>query len=244
MPELSADTVAYWVSRDIANVNFRPLVDVTTDVLASHLTAKSPEQRAELAESVIPRLMPALERIRGELLDDGVEPNFELSNDEKTYYIRAIESSASEVLDRLLLLSPGGFEHFCARVLESMGGKCTVTGKSGDGGIDFVGRDLALCVPAPVGARITVIGQAKRYARNNIISEAELRSFVGSVMRKTHDPDDPICFRRSILAPVAFAFWTTSDFQPSARKFARGLGLWYLNGTALAQLSLRLGLGI
>lgn len=38
----------------------------------------------------------------------------------------------------------------------------------------------------------------------------------------------------------AFAFWTTSDFQPSAKKYARGVGLWYLNGLGIAQLAIRL----
>jgi hypothetical protein len=45
-----------------------------------------------------------------------------------------------------------------------------------------------------------------------------------------------------LLTPVLLAFWTTGDFSPSAKKYARDLGLWYLNGIGLAQLATRLGL--
>lgn len=240
MAEVSPDTIALWISRDVANENFRPLLDVSVEVLSSHLRQKSLEECAELAEMGIPRVVPALERIQGDSREDGAEPSFELSLDENTYYIKASPSEASRYVDRLLGLTPGDFERFCSRVLLAMGARSKVTGQPGDGGIDFVAWDLPLCSPAPKGARIMVIGQAKRQARDNPITEHSLRAYVGSSLHKTSDPDDAHCFRRNILAPVAFAFWTTSDFQPSARKFARALGLWYLNGTALAQLAIRL----
>ena len=240
MADPTPDTVAYWVSRDITNESFRTLLDITTEVLVSRLVGKSAEECADLAEKVMPKLVSALENIRVESLEDGVEPNFELSIEQNALYIRAVSSEASRFLDCLLELTPQEFEHFCGRILRAMGGKPTVTGKPGDGGIDFIAKDLPLCSPAPKGARITIVGQAKKYGRDHLVVEQEIRSFVGSTVRKTSDPEDPHCFRRNILAPVSFAFWTTSDFQPSARKFARGLGLWYLNGIALSQLSIRL----
>ncbi|MGO9519616.1 MAG: restriction endonuclease [Candidatus Korobacteraceae bacterium] len=242
MAEISPDTLAIWLSRDINNENFRALSEVCTDTLVSRLPTKSPEECADLAESLLPRVAFSLERIRSELLEDGVEPNFELSTDERTFYIKAVTSQAAQLLERLYALTPTEFERFCGRILETMGARVAVIGKSGDGGIDFVARDLPICSPAPIGARITVVGQAKKYAVDSFIKEHDLRAFIGSTIRKTSDPDDPHCFRRNILAPVMFAFWTTADFQPSARKFARGLGLWYLSGTALAQLALRLKL--
>ena len=241
MAEISPDTIAGWISRDLIDEAYRPLLDVSSDVLRGRLAGKSPEECADLAEATLSHVVSALERLHAESLEDGVEPKFELSSDEETYYVKAVASEATRFLDSLLVLEPAEFERFCGRVLEGLGGKAKVTGKPGDGGIDFVARDLATCLPAPPGAKMTVIGQAKRYSRENLISENDLRTFVGASVRRTSDPDDGDCFRRSILAPVAFAFWTTSDFQPSAKKFARALGLWYLNGIALAQLALRLG---
>jgi len=41
---------------------------------------------------------------------------------------------------------------------------------------------------------------------------------------------------------VLLAFWTTGDFSISAKKYARDIGLWYLNGIGLAQLATRLDL--
>jgi restriction endonuclease Mrr len=240
MADLTADTVAHWVSRDITNESFRTLLDITTEVLVSHLIGKSAEECADLAEKVMPKMVSALENIRAESLEDGVEPNFELSIEQNALYIKAVSSEALLFLARLNALTWQEFEQFCGRILGAMGGKPTVTGKPGDGGIDFIARDLPLCNPAPKGGRITIVGQAKKYGRDNLVIEQEIRSFVGGAVRRTSDPEDPHCFRRNILAPVSFAFWTTSDFQPSARKYARGLGLWYLNGIALSQLSIRL----
>jgi len=208
------------------------------------MPSKSPEDRAEIAESLLPRIIFSLERISTESLEDGVEPTFKLSLDERTSYLKTIESPASRFLDQLLGKTPSEFEGFCAEVLKSMGGASAVTGRSGDGGVDFVGRDLSFSAdkgPAPAGARVLVIGQAKLYSRDNLISEIDLRCFVGGALRKAGDPGDNLTYRRAHLAPLVFAFWTTSDYHPSAKSYARAMGLWYLNGIGLAQLAIRLG---
>jgi hypothetical protein len=44
------------------------------------------------------------------------------------------------------------------------------------------------------------------------------------------------------LTPVVFAFWTTSDFDPNAKRFARDVGLWYMDGLTLASYVSGLGL--
>jgi restriction endonuclease Mrr len=247
MADPSPDTIAYWLSREVSNLSFRTLLDVTLDVLAVHLTSRSQEERAEFAEKLTPRIIESLERIASESREDGIEPTFELSSEANTAYFRAIESSASQLLSRLLQRSPAEFETFCTEALRRLGGVCTVTGRSGDGGVDFVARDLIVSAgqgPAPIGARVLVLGQAKRYNRDNLVAEGELRSFVGGAIQKASDHGDSVTFRRAILAPVIFAFWTTSDFHPSAKRYARSVGLWYLNGIALAQLAIRLGLTV
>ena len=45
------------------------------------------------------------------------------------------------------------------------------------------------------------------------------------------------------LAPVPFAFWTTSDFDPNAKKFAHATGVWYMDGDTLANYVKYLSLG-
>jgi len=247
MAELSPDTIGLWVSRDAANSAFRPLLDVTADILGARLAGKSPEQCSDLAEKHLERIGEALDRLARELREDGVEPSFEISSEASTLYFRALETSASKMLDRLLALTYGQFEIFCADVLRSMGGESRVVGKTADGGVDFVARNISLSGqggPAPIGARALVLGQAKRYGKESLVPETDLRAFVGGAIRRSSDPLDVVTFRGAVLAPVAMAFWTTSDFQPSAKRYAKAVGLWYLNGMGLAQLALRLGVSV
>jgi hypothetical protein len=244
MGTISPDTIALWLSRDASNSAFRPLIDVTIEILGVRMPSKSPEERAEIAESLLPRIISSLERISTEFLEDGVEPTFKLSLDERTSYLKTIESPASSFLTILLNKNSQEFEAFCAEVLKSMGGTSAVTGRPGDGGVDFVARDLSFSAdkgPAPAGARVSVVGQAKLYSRDNLISENDLRCFVGGALRRAADPGDNLTYRRAHLAPLVFAFWTTSDYHPSAKSYARAMGLWYLNGIGLAQLAIRLG---
>src|SRR5438309_1519700 len=46
MADLSPDTVAFWVSRDITNEGYRPLLDTTIEVLTLRLAGKSAEECA------------------------------------------------------------------------------------------------------------------------------------------------------------------------------------------------------
>lgn len=246
MGEVSANTVAQWVVSDAKNTEFRPLLDVLSDALSARLPGKSLEDRAELAEDLLQRVVTSLETVVAELREDGVEPAFELSADEKTNYFKALETAAVRFVDGLLRLSPKEFEGFCASVLERMGGTSFVTGQPGDGGVDFVGRDVRFygdAGPSPVGARVLVVGQAKRYAKGSLIPENELRTFIGGAIRKVSDPHSDT-FKSGVLAPVVFAFWTTADFHPSAKRYAKAVGLWYLNGLALAQLAIRVGIKV
>jgi hypothetical protein len=44
------------------------------------------------------------------------------------------------------------------------------------------------------------------------------------------------------LMPTLFAFWTTSDLDPNAKKYARSVGLWYMDGPTLSAYAQELGL--
>jgi len=239
MADVSPDTIAFWVVRETLQESFRPLSDCILEALRNNLSQNSIEENSELAERYLNKVSESLRRLEADLLEDGVQADFQLSGDDS--YVKMIEGPASALLGRLLSITPTQFEQFCARILTKMGAKSQVTGQPADGGVDFVARDLQLSAPSPRGARVLVIGQAKRYSRHNRISETDLRSFVGGAIRKASDPENALTFRREILAPLVFAFWTTSDFHPTARSYARSVGLWHLNGMGLAQLASRLG---
>jgi hypothetical protein len=244
MAELSPDTLALWVAQDAATLSFRPLLDVAAEVLLVRMPGRSSEECADIAERLLIRMSESLKRIALDSIEDGVEPGFELSTDESALYFKSLETTAFSFRDQLLALSPSLFEDFCARLLRTLGGDSRVIGKSGDGGIDFVARDISVIGqpgPSSIGARTLIVGQAKRYSRENQITETDLRGFVGAAIKRCSDPGDVATYRRAILAPLSLAFWTTSDFQPSAKRYARAVGLWYLNGTGLAQLAIRLG---
>ncbi len=140
---------------------------------------------------------------------------------------------------------PGFYQASGARglILAALGATSQTTNKSKDGGIDFYGINLkvvptALSVPA--ASKTAVIGQAKRYKEGNVISETQVREFVGAATLARHKllKDNKI----GPLSPVIFAFWTTSDFDQNAKLFARELGLWYKDGVTLARYVTELGL--
>ena len=45
-----------------------------------------------------------------------------------------------------------------------------------------------------------------------------------------------------VLGPVVYAFWTTSDLHIHAKEFSRKMGIWHLDGMALAEYVLKLKL--
>lgn len=80
------------------------------------------------------------------------------------------------VAERLQSLPPSGFERFCQRLLRESGfEEVTVTGRSGDGGIDGIG---ILQVNALVSFK--VLFQCKRYAGS--VSPSHVRDFRGAMM--------------------------------------------------------------
>jgi restriction system protein len=81
-----------------------------------------------------------------------------------------------EVAEKLQALSAGGFERFCQRLLRESGfQEVSVTGRSGDGGIDGSG---ILQVNALVSFK--VLFQCKRYT--GTVAVAQVRDFRGAMM--------------------------------------------------------------
>jgi restriction system protein len=81
-----------------------------------------------------------------------------------------------EVAAKMQSLSPGGFERFCQRLLRESGfQEVTITGRTGDGGIDGIG---ILQVNALVSFK--VLFQCKKYQGS--VSVMQVRDFRGAMM--------------------------------------------------------------
>jgi len=108
------------------------------------------------------------------IADDNLEGETEAPTEE------AVAASGpnhrTEVLNLLRSLPSGGFEDFCQRILRESGfQEVTVTGRSGDGGIDGIG---VLQVNPLVSFK--VLFQCKRYAGS--VTASHIRDFRGAMM--------------------------------------------------------------
>ena len=128
---------------------------------------------------------------------------------------------ATELLARIMQLSPAVFEKLVGEFLKAKGfDGVEVTGRSNDGGIDGHCRLSFL--------KIGVAFQAKRWRQN--VPVEPLQRLVGSISGR---------FERGVLV-------TTSDYSPAARSWLkeRDPPVVALNGEEFAQQLLDLGLGV
>lgn len=127
-------------------------------------------------------------------------------------------------------MSPTAFEHLVVDVLLAMGyggpaGRGTVTPPSNDGGVDGIIDQDALGL-----SKIYV--QAKRYAKDHVVSRPDLQNFVGALHGKA----------------TQGVFITSSSFTSGARGYAEELGggisLVLIDGEHLARLMIKYGVGV
>ena len=240
MPIRKPKWVAHGLARDFANEEFTLLSLAAANWLRSTDVEISAEVAAEEAEQNLEEILKFLHEYMFSLTEDGIEPTFEIEGDLSEAYIRAKSREANEYRKAMAVMDPIMFEDLCRRILIAMGAKQgSRTGQSGDGGVDFVARALQICSPASVGARVQIIGQAKRYAIHLTVGDREMREFVGGAIKRVADPTDKLVYRSERLAPVIYAFWTTAEFTSSALTYAKSIGLWHLNGLGLAQLAIK-----
>jgi restriction system protein len=128
-------------------------------------------------------------------------------------------------LTRLQALSPNGFERFCRRLLlESGFQSVTVTGRSGDGGIDAIGL---LQMNPLVSTKVLV--QCKRYA--GVVTVSTVRDFRGAMSGRSENG----------------IVMTTGTFTGDARKEAVREGvppIELVDGTRLLELCEQFTLGL
>ncbi len=125
------------------------------------------EQALELYRNVLMGFRSV--QTNGSVDDTPKEP---LRESDKTNY-------RTELMEIIRKLPPEGFERLCQRLLRESGfEKVTVTGKSGDGGLDGIG-----IMQVNPFVSFTVLFQSKRYI--GTVSAGQVRDFRGAMMGRT-----------------------------------------------------------
>lgn len=238
----SSQIASVWLQQELESTAWTPLRDVLFQTIRGRLTKLSDEEVWDYVEVNFQYVAEHLRDHVAEINVDGGISSFEIDS-EQSPYIRLVDSLPSDVISKLRKIDPFQLETICAKLLSALGAVSYTTQRTNDGGIDFVAVDfkiVPLALTIPRSCRAAVIGQAKRYKDGNPISETRLREFAGAATLKRHRLG--IESKLGALAPVIYAFWTTSDFDPNAKKFAREMGLWYMDGLTLATYVTSLGL--
>lgn len=237
----SSQVLASWLKDWISQSQWLPISQALLESTSAKLPTWADDGIADLVDE---RLQHVVEHLRDELaiarLDGQVCP-YELDEEEPPY-IRLAAISDDQLLKKLKRICPFEFETVCAKLLEKLGGRIVEQPKTADGGVDFIVTGIDIFpkgINAPVNCRATVIGQAKRY-RDKPINEKLLREFVGASLLKRHvlRTNESL----SPLTPVILAFWTTANFDPNCKIFARSAGVWIMDGHTMATYLRFLGL--
>ncbi len=245
----SNQVVSFWVQEELSDYKWASLRTVAISALQRRWP--KPDQALEEFVDEEHRLHYIAEQLRNDLSDrviDGRVKDFEVDY-ESPPYIRRLSPRRPTLLDKLRRVSPFDFEGVCSKILENLGADAATTQKTNDGGVDFTATKLKIIhstLPMPVSCHGVVIGQAKRYKEGALISETKLREFVGASLLKRHQMASVSAQMQESavppLMPTLFAFWTTSDLEPNAKKYARAVGLWYMDGITLSAYAQELGL--
>ena len=237
----STQVLAAWVKETLASEAWVPLSDALMEAVTTKWTGKSHEEIADFVEEKLPFVAEHLRDEADEAAADGAVCPFEIDPEELAY-VRRVEVAADQLLQKLRKISPWDFEEVCARLLTELGGQSRVTARTGDGGIDFISVGVPIlpaAINSPVYCRAAVIGQAKRYT-SRLIAEKSLREFVGaSVVQRNLLRIQQLI---SPLTPVLLAYWSTANFEPNTKEFARRSGVWLMDGHTISSYLGKLGL--
>ncbi len=211
--------------------------------ISARMTKVSEEFIYDLAEENMPYVAEHLRDCLADAAMDGYPCDFEIDSRETPPYIRLRPVQAAALLGRLGKIDPFDFEKVCAEILSRLGAKSEVTKRTQDGGVDFIAVDFDFVpdeVATPQACRAVVIGQAKRFKDGNLVRETDVRAFIGGAIQRRGE----LLAARAIfpLSPAIYAFWTTSDFEPNAKKYAQTMGIWYMGGRLLSEYVRALGL--
>lgn len=241
MAKPSSQNIASWIEINIKNLEWQPIDKVAIDCIKVVVNAVSDLTIIDWVEEEKENITTLLRDRAAYLVEDGASTIFEIDDNEPPY-IRRVNSELTEIVAKLKKIDPFKFEELCSQILQSLGGEAATTKKTGDDGVDFYAFNFdryASGLPLPRTACLTVIGQAKRYSDINI-SETDVRKFIGGALYVANS------FRKtgklSVISPVIYAFWTTSNFHESARNYCKHMGVWYMEGNAVAEYVKKLNL--
>jgi restriction endonuclease Mrr len=244
MSSVSERQVFIWVLNSINSQEWQRLSDFCTEVLTEQLPSKSETEIADLVDEHLNYVEESMRNNIAQVREDGEIQLYEV-DDESPPFVRATKHGTEDLLRGLSSMKPDNFEKVCAVILRALGAESEKTGGSHDGGVDFLGYNFSTVrhgISVPIASRAIVIGQAKRYKRSHVVRETELRKFIGGAIKIADELRSRPDF--GVLSPVLYAFWTTSDFDINAKKFARKMGLWFMNGPTLASYIKQLGIDV
>ena len=227
------------------NPDFKKLDEVCFTLIKNQIPTLSDEEIYDYIEENKKDIANELFIKVNDAITDGVDLTFDIKEEDSDFYIQFFDKPEIFLLRKLQKNTTKYFEVFCTKILDKLGGNSLVVGGTDDGGIDFISSELKLNgLPknSTKGSNIFVVGQAKRKGDGSHIKETDLRGFVGASVKKINELKKTRSEQYGIFQPTILAFWTTSDFHSDAKIYARDLGIWYLNGIALCQLALRLGI--
>lgn len=238
----SSQVAAVWVREDLDSPDWTPLTEIIFQGVKKRLVTMTDDEIWEYVEANLEYVAEHLRVAASECVSDGAISAYEIDN-EQSPYVRALPSLPTSILSKLRRIDPFALEGICAQLLGALGADSNVTQRTNDGGVDFVAVNFKIVpggLTVPLACKAAVIGQTKRYKEKNSITETKIREFVGAAILKKHE----LMMQEKLgpLTPVVFAFWTTSDFDPNAKRFARDVGLWYMEGLTLASYVSGLGL--
>ena len=240
MARPSFQVVAGWVCGCISP-NWQELSVVAKQAVSQHWTGHSEMDCADLAEEYQDRIAEHLRNEFAFAAAAGAVRQYEIDEETPAYIRGALTDAAVSLRNRMHVMNPLKFEEICSRILVALGGFSEVTRASHDGGVDFFARRLSI-VPRelkfPNAASVIVVGQAKRYANGHLVTEKELRGFVGAGLLRLYELG--IQHACGAFSPSILAFWTTSSFDPRARLFGEKCGVWLMDGPTLVDYVLRL----
>ena len=140
------------------------------------------------------------------------------------------EGLQADLLARMHESPPSFLEQVVVDLLIAMGygggdaDRGTVTGQSGDGGIDGIIKEDALGLDE-------VYVQAKKYAEGNTVGESDVRNFVGAI---------------DVANATKGVFVTTANFTRSAKTYVERSSkrIILIDGKELARLMVQYGIGV
>ena len=220
-----------------------PLTNIVTLQLAQKQRDWSADAVADAVEEHFPHIVELLRNYLLELDEEGLPRHFELDTEDPPYARRS-ENLHLGLLRKLRRIDPFVLEEVCAMILSKFGAESKTTQRTNDDGVDFYALNFDFVpdgFPTPESSRAAIIGQTKRYKDGNLVKESEVRAFVGGALKVRNDLVK--AGRIYPLSPVALAFWTTSDFDGNAKRYAKEMGIWFMSGRSLAHYVSRLELG-